>query len=46
MLRNCLKAERPLTPGGHRILSYGDWVDEIEDHGQLLGYKIVTDMAQ
>ena len=45
LLRNCMKAEHPLTPGGHRLLFYGDWVDEIEDLGQLLGFEVVNDMA-
>ena len=44
LLRNCMKAEHPLTPGGHRVLFYGDWVDEIEDLGQLLGFEVVNDM--
>ncbi|MYC24259.1 MAG: hypothetical protein F4X62_22585 [Caldilineaceae bacterium SB0662_bin_25] len=46
LLRNCMKAEHPLTPGGHRLLFYGDWVDEIEDLGQLLGFEVVNDMEQ
>ena len=45
LLRNCLRAEHPLTPGGHRVLFYGDWVDEIEDLGQLLGFEVVNDMV-
>jgi len=44
LLRNCMKAEHPLTPGGHRLLFYGDWLDEIEDLGQLLGFEVVNDM--
>ena len=44
LLRNCMKAEHPLTPGGHRLLFYGDWLDEIEDLGQLLGFAVVNDM--
>ncbi len=46
LLRNCMKAEHPLTPGGHRVLFYGDWVDEIEDLGQLLGFEVVNDMER
>ena len=44
LLRNSLSKEHPLTPGGHRVLFYGDWVDEIEDLGQLLGFEVVNDM--
>ena len=44
LLRNSLSKEHPLTPGGHRVLFYGDWVDEIEDLGQLLGFDVVNDM--
>ena len=44
LLRNSLSEEHPLTPGGHRVLFYGDWVDEIEDLGQLLGFEVVNDM--
>ena len=44
LLRNCMKADHPLTPGGHRLLFYGDWVDEIEDLGQVLGFEVVNDM--
>ena len=34
----------PLALGGHGVLFYGDWVDEIEDLGQLLGFEVVNDM--
>ena len=46
LLRNSLSKEHPLTPGGHRVLFYGDWVDEIEDLGQLLGFEVVNDMER
>ena len=44
-MRNCMKAEHPLTPGGRRLLFYGDWLDKIEDLGQLLGFEVVNDMV-
>lgn len=45
LLRDCLREDYPITdPGLHRVLFYGDWVDEIEDLGQILGFQVVREM--
>jgi hypothetical protein len=32
-----------LSDTGHRVLFYGDWLDEVRDMGQLLGFEIVEE---
>ena len=44
LLKRCLREDYPFTPGAHRVLFYGDWVDEIEDLGQLLNFEVIHEM--
>ena len=46
LLRNALSEDHPLTPSGRRVLFYGDWVDEIEGLGQVLGFDVANDIVQ
>ena len=32
-----------LSDTGHRVLFYGDWLDEVRDMGKLLGFEIVEE---
>ncbi len=42
ILKNYLREDLPGL--GHKVLFYGDWVEEVQDLGQLLGFDVINEM--
>ena len=43
-VKDAKKMLKNYSGGLHRVLFYGDWVEEIEDMGKLLGFEVVFEM--
>ena len=44
LLRSWLSESYPSGPLAHRVLFYGDWIEEVRDLGQILGFEVVDEL--
>ena len=44
LLRSWLSESYPSGPLAHRVLFYGDWIEEVRDLGQMLGFEVVDEL--
>ena len=43
LLREWVSEDYPSAPVAHRVLFYGDWIEEIRDLGQILGFDVIDE---